>query len=264
MQIMAVHRAANGYGGNAETYEAVRPAYPDEAVDRLVSELGIVAGTRILELGAGTGKFTRQLVSLGADVTAIEPIEAMLSRLRTEVPRARAYHGTAEAQPFGDASFDVAVAAQAWHWFAGSAVLTELERTLVHGGALGLVWNHYDATEPWVAEYYDIRYSRADADIPDHRSGAWREAFRGRTAWGPLNTSRLQHTRRVTPDQLADLMLSSSVIGGLDDAGRNAVADEVYALLRRHPATSGQSSIVLPYITECWWTRLIVSTHVDA
>jgi SAM-dependent methyltransferase len=253
---MAVHNAVHGYRDNAETYATMRPAYPDEAVDRLTAELRLRPGIRTLDLGAGTGKFTRQLTDRGADLTAIEPIPAMLQRLHADLPGVAACRASAEAQPFRSSVFDVAVAAQAWHWFDGRAVLTELERTLVPGGRLGLIWNEYDTSERWVEDYYAIRYSRAGPGVPDHRSGTWRQAFRERPQWSPPESSRHPYLRSMTPSGLVDLMLSSSVMGRLDVGGKAQVADEVRGTIERHPGLRGRDRIDLPYVAECWWTRL--------
>lgn len=62
--------ALDGYGRAASTYHLARPRYPREAVDRLVDCLGLDAGSHVVELGAGTGIFTRQLIDAGPRVSA--------------------------------------------------------------------------------------------------------------------------------------------------------------------------------------------------
>jgi len=77
-----VHRAAaEGFGRAAATYERGRPSYPEAAVDWLVTSLGIGQGTTVIDLGAGTGKFTRMLRPTGARIIAIEPVPAMRDEL---------------------------------------------------------------------------------------------------------------------------------------------------------------------------------------
>src|SRR5215471_16952569 len=73
------HRAqAASFGAAAAAYERGRPPYPPQAVDWLLPE----GAAHVLDLGAGTGKLTRQLLGRGLEVTAVEPLEEMREQLR--------------------------------------------------------------------------------------------------------------------------------------------------------------------------------------
>ena len=78
--------AEAGFSAAAEVYERARPGYPDEAVAWVAERLGIGPGRDVLDLAAGTGKLTRQLVPLGARIVAVEPIGAMRAELERAVP----------------------------------------------------------------------------------------------------------------------------------------------------------------------------------
>ena len=77
----------------AAEYERHRPEYPEEALDWAATRLGLEAGARVLDVGAGTGKLTRGLVALGFEVVAVEPGAPMLAQLREAVPEAEALEG---------------------------------------------------------------------------------------------------------------------------------------------------------------------------
>lgn len=94
-----------------------------------------------MEIGAGTGIFTGQLVDRGVAVLVVEPVAAMGQQLRERLPDVEVRSGTAEDLPLEDASVDVVVAAQAFHWFDYGAALTEIYRVLRPGGQLVTVWN---------------------------------------------------------------------------------------------------------------------------
>ena len=99
-----IHPTAQaGFSAAAEVYERARPGYPDEAVAWVAERLGIGPGRDVLDLAAGTGKLTRQLVPLGARIVAVEPIDAMRAELERAVPGVEALAGTAEAIPLADA-----------------------------------------------------------------------------------------------------------------------------------------------------------------
>ena len=134
-------QAARGFQRGADAYERGRPGYPPEAVKWLWLELRLEPGRTVVDVAAGTGKLTRELVSSGATVIAVEPVPAMRAVLEGVVPDATALAGTAEALPLDDASVDALVVAQAFHWFDGPAAVSEFHRVLRPGGRLGLIWN---------------------------------------------------------------------------------------------------------------------------
>ncbi len=145
------HAAAQGFGAAAEAYQRARPDYPAVLADWLHDELDLAPGRVVVDLGAGTGKFTPFLRATGARVVAVEPVEAMRAALVAAHPDVEALAGEAERLPLADASVDAIVCAQSFHWFARPAALAEMRRVLKPGGALGLVWNVRDARVAWVA-----------------------------------------------------------------------------------------------------------------
>jgi ubiquinone/menaquinone biosynthesis C-methylase UbiE len=120
-----------------DDYERGRPGWPPEVVD--IPDLSSAA--TVLDLGAGTGKLTRLLVSAFGRVFAVEPAEAMRRLLVTLCPGAEALAGAGEEIPLPDASVDSVFAAEAFHWFDGERALAEIARVLRPEGALVLLWN---------------------------------------------------------------------------------------------------------------------------
>jgi SAM-dependent methyltransferase len=94
-----VPRVESGFA-NALNYDAYRPSYPQESVDNLFGALRVLGLTkaRLLDLGAGTGKLTEQLIAKaeGYDIVAVDPHPQMLEFLvQKRLPRVRAIKGTA-------------------------------------------------------------------------------------------------------------------------------------------------------------------------
>src|SRR2546423_8736306 len=110
--------AERGFGSGAEAYDRHRPGWPAEAVERALRELGLGRDSTVVDLAAGTGKLTRELLPRVARVVAVEPSGDMLRQLRELVPEVEALEGTADAIPLADASIDGVFVAEAFHWFA--------------------------------------------------------------------------------------------------------------------------------------------------
>ena len=119
-------------------------------------QLGLDPGARVLDIGAGTGKLTRRLVSLGFDVVAVEPGAPMLDQLKTAVPEAEALEAPAESIPLRDETVDAAFAGQAYHWFDRERALPELQRVIKTGGGLVLLWNWWNERDPLQRELGEL------------------------------------------------------------------------------------------------------------
>jgi phospholipid N-methyltransferase len=136
------------------------------ALAALADALPLERGRTVVDLGAGTGKFTRLLALTGAEVLAVEPVTEMRERLAELLPGVAVSAGTAEDTGLPAGCADAVVAAQSWHWFEADRALAEVERLLRPGGALVLVWNTYDTSVPWVRDYQDIYFRLAPRDLP--------------------------------------------------------------------------------------------------
>ena len=178
--------AEAGFTAAAEVYERARPGYPDEAVAWVAERLGIGPGRDVLDLAAGTGKLTRQLVPLGACIVAVEPIDAMRAQLERVVPGVEAVAGTAEAIPLPDASVDAVTCAQAAHWFRADEAAREIRRVLRPGGGLALLWNVRDLDDRSRRESTSCSLLIAASSAPVSSTG---ERFSARRSTGPGGTS---------------------------------------------------------------------------
>lgn len=245
------HAAAQGFGAQADTYARGRPDYPAELGHWLRDTLGLAPGRSVVDLGAGTGKFTRLLVSTGASVIAVEPVDAMRAQLSAKVAEAQALKGSAEAIPLPDASVDAVVCAQAFHWFANAAAMREIHRVLKPGGKLGLVWNVRDESVEWVAKLTAIM-TPYEGDAPRFYRGDWKQVFPA-DGFGPLGLTRLPYTHSGPPEQvIVDRVMSVSFIASLPESEQDIVRAKLRAVVESDPALQGRDVVSFPYSTAAY------------
>lgn len=246
--------AARGFEAAVERYERGRPGYPEDAVRYLLRELEIGRGRDVLEIGAGTGKFTELLLPSGARVVAVEPVAAMRAALARNCPTVRVLDGAAEDLPVDDASADAVVAAQAFHWFDGDLALPEIRRVLRPGGRLGLIWNARDEASDWSERLTRIFDRLAGEADPRYGSGRWRVAFERVDGFGPLHHQVAYHVHEVSREGFLDRVLSVSYVASAPEHVRAAVVGEVTELLDTDPELAGRERLVMPYRTDVFWT----------
>jgi SAM-dependent methyltransferase len=238
--------AAAGFGRAADAYERSRPSYPADAVALLAAELGIGPGTKVLDLAAGTGKFTRLLTELGAALVAVEPSAAMRTEFAAVLPAVTVHDGTAEAIPLGDATVDVVVVAQAFHWFDAQRALGEIARVLRPGGGLGLIWNERDESVPWVAELSHVM--QWDVRMPYAVGTDFRAVLDASGRFTPAQRTKFTFAQELDRDGLCERVSTTSFIAAMEPKEREAVLDAVRALVADFP-----ERFSLPYATEVFW-----------
>jgi SAM-dependent methyltransferase len=221
-----------------EDYERGRPGWPPEVVDIP----GLPSAATVLELGAGTGKLTRLLVSTFGRVVAVEPAEAMSRLLVAHCPGAEVLDGSAEEIPLANASVDAVFAAEAFHKFDGERALAEIARVLRPRGMLVLMWNlPAGPTEPSIAvveqlleqrgpEKEQLGYESLDLNPDLYSSGDWRLPF-AKSPFEELQEARLANPQTVDRDGLVAFLASMGWIGDLPDDERLSLLDEVRSLL---------------------------------
>ncbi|WP_256760577.1 class I SAM-dependent methyltransferase [Cohnella sp. WQ 127256] len=151
------------FSSRVDTYKKYRPSYPQEAIDYLFEVVGLSAKSKVLDVGAGTGIFSRLLLERGAHVTAVEPNEAMREAALLASngnPNFLAIPGSAEETGLPAQSYDYIVCAQAFHWFDQAAAKVEFKRILKPGGKVILIWNtRLTSGTPFLEGYEQMLHS---------------------------------------------------------------------------------------------------------
>ena len=233
---------ARSFGSVAKAYDKARPDYPAKAAAWL---MGGEART-VIELGAGTGKLTRQLVEQGHDVHATDPDPEMLRVLQEACPGVRTSIATAEAIPAPDRSVDVVVAAQSFHWFDPDVALPEIARVLKPGGHIALVWNVRDERIPWVR-----RLGRIFGNADQNNSG---DVLVASDLFGFVEEESFGFWQLIDRVSILDLARSRSPIATLGEEEREAKLAEVSAFYDEYGR--GMDGMQLPYLAQCFRARV--------
>ncbi len=188
--------------------------------EALLAAISGAAG-RLLEVGAGTGWWSRLLARHGFEVTALEPSPAMrrVAATRTGSGAIAWVAGTGADLPFSDGHFDVVLLMTVIEFAAEpERVLAEAWRVVQPGGQL--VLGYLDALSPWVALYrrlgdrgvvpwaraHFVRSEDPEAWLGRPADGSWSRVWLAPDAAAPFDAA--DHAGRRTGNTPAFTVLS--------------------------------------------------------
>jgi SAM-dependent methyltransferase len=223
------------FGSVATDYDRYRPSPPPQALDWLIPP----GAQAVLDLAAGTGAVTRELVGRAPRIIAVEPDERMRAVLTARCPEAEVLAGRGEDIPLPDASVDAVVISAAWHWLDPELAVPEITRVLRVGGVLGVMWISRDVRVPWVTEFNHLSRESREADRrPDGASAGHRRrevTFPPGTPLSPVEQHTVEIWLAMTKDELIGLLGTYSGVITLDPERRADFSRRVRAFLDRQP-----------------------------
>ena len=244
-----IHPTAEaGFSAAAEVYERARPGYPDEAVSWVAERLGIGPGRDVLDLAAGTGKLTRQLVPFGARIVAVEPIDAMRAELERAVPGVEALAGTAEAIPLADGE------RRRRHVRAGVPLVPRRTRRCGRSGACCVPAGAWRCSG--TAATSTIRSMRewTSCSLPTGASFPCGEEH-WRAVLGPSSVRTWRYSETLTRDEYVDRVASTSFVGAMEPAQRREFLNEVRDALSGFGEPLDLRYLTDVYVCEGTWAR---------
>ncbi|MDQ2934432.1 MAG: class I SAM-dependent methyltransferase [Chloroflexota bacterium] len=132
----------------AELYDRARPGYPSALFDDLAIEASLHAGSRILEIGCGTGQATVSLAERGYEIVCVElgaELAAVARRKLARFPSVEVAAAPFESWPLPPRAFDAVISATAFHWIDPAIRVTKSADALRLGGVLATISIHHVA-----------------------------------------------------------------------------------------------------------------------
>ncbi|KYQ90307.1 putative SAM dependent methyltransferase [Tieghemostelium lacteum] len=270
-----IHPTSKGYHNKNTTdnYVKGRPGYSKEVFQYIKETFPqLTKDSVIVDLAAGTGKFTELLVSEGGfrNVIAIEPskefrdacTEVLEKQGLGDTLKYQVLEGTSTRMPLPDASVDMLCIAQAFHWFSNEDSLKEISRVLKSGAILFMVWNDMDVNVPWIKQLTDVFHEKYyDGFTPQYRSGKWKQVFETlkQRNDNSLVKYNLNHAAFVNPhvashESIYNRVFSTSYISILPQDKKDILRGEIEHVLKTNPEVANKDTFILPYNVDIYWT----------
>ncbi|BGP08102.1 hypothetical protein JCM10049v2_003947 [Rhodotorula toruloides] len=246
--------------GASGLYDRARPSYPPSAISDILSTLPTPSSpsnrATVVELGAGTGLFTRALLSHPdaqgkvKKIICVEPSEGMREGFEKATlggafgwagkdekvdeggVEVECVDGTFEHVPVEDGSADMA-----FHWTGSNPLpaVRSIARILRPSAPWCLIWNLEDRSVPWIAQLRDA-YEQFEAGSPQYRLGLWKSMWDEPSYWemfGEMTKREYKWMKEVTEQGAIDRVFSKSYITALSDDERAKFETKLREILKR-------------------------------
>ena len=245
------------FGMAAAVYAAARPDYPDRVYDILRDRCQLGPGSRVLEIGAGSGQATKRLIEAGAHVVALEPSEALAAQLKM-AQGLEVVVSTFEDAKLAPSSFDLVTAATSFHWLDPEQELPKIATILRPAGWLALWWNvfgdpdwpdpFHDATEPLLRDLAPSPSAGAGG-LPYALDVAARTSELERHGFQDVEHEAETWTLRLDATQTRRLYETYSNIARLPDSQKETILDEIERIANDEFGGRVERQMVTPIYT---------------
>ena len=165
---------------------------------------------------------------------AVEPLPEMRAILAGKAPGAEVLDGTAEELPLEAGSVDAVTVGQAFHWFDAEPALAEIARVLRPEGALALIWNVRDLSDPLQSALQEL-LAAARKRTPSEHEQPWRASIAASPHFAAGELRSFAWEQPHTASELSERVASVSFVAALDEGERAPLLARVRALVAGAP-----------------------------
>lgn len=247
-------RLRTTFGSVAEQYDRARPSYPAAVFDDFAELAGLKPGSRVVEVGPGTGKATVELVRRGYDVTGVELSPDLAEVARRNAPGAEIVVAEFERWQPETTNYDAIVATAAYHWIDPEHRYAKPLAVLKPGGGLAVVNGRHvlpaDGDPIWaeVQEDYDAIVPHPDnapPPRPEDTPDEWAAEFRAAQVFERVETRRHLQALVYTADEYVDLIGTFSDNIALLPAQRDELFKRIHARIASRPSGTATKHYLL-------------------
>ena len=239
----------NSFDARSVEYRRYRPGYPEELCDYVVSRCRLHPGSRVLDVGAGTGKASAPLVERGIPTVSVEQSLGMSLQGLDADPRLQYVCSNAETLGVASDAFDLVTSAQSFHLFDHRQALPEFARALKPSAFLAVFWYRLDLSFGHTRDINEFLASLdPDAERLDQAQGEdWAALIETSGLFGIVDQRQFRFAVPMTADDWVGLARTIPYFRASGEAFERS--------LRRR--LSGYSTIDCPYITDFWLARKV-------
>lgn len=239
-----------------KTYVQARPDYPADLLPYLRRELGLQTDWILADIGSGTGLLSRLFLEAGFSLIGVEPNQAMREAGESQLagyPRFRSLPDRAEQLSLADASVDLVVAGQAFHWFDPRAARLEFSRVLRGQAPVALVWNDRNDDSPLERGYLELMLEFAPEYQSLRLNPSTEQTLAQFFAPSPMRTADFEHEQWLDHPGLLARVTSSSCAPLPTDPRYPEMQARLDRLFQAHQQAG---RVRLSYTTRLYWGYL--------
>lgn len=201
------------FGQAADEFQRYRPEYPPALFERILREVPSNRRHCAMDLGAGTGKVTRELIALFDQVIAVEPDPLMAAKIREQFSGVILRIATAEELSQPPSTADLIIIATAFHWMDGPRVLANAATWLRAGGILAV----FDLPFPTMPDPVRVIVKKelkerwaAFRDPRLNKAGRWQDVVRSAPGLDVLEEGKFTNVVSMSATDLTGFCRSTS------------------------------------------------------
>jgi SAM-dependent methyltransferase len=239
----------NDFDARSVEYRQFRPGYPEELCDYVMIRCGLQRGSRVLDVGAGTGKASASMVDRGIWTLSVEQSFAMIQQGLEAYPRFHYVCANAETLAVASDTFDLITSAQAFHLFDPQRALPEFARALKRSAFLALFWYRVDLSFGHTRDIDELlgSFDTTCRRLEEAHSNDWTTLIEGTGLFAIVDRPSFSFVVPMTADDWVGL---ARTIPHLRASG-----EEFEDLLRSRLAP--YPVIDCPYVTDFWLAQKV-------